>query len=168
MQTPSKELAKFKHQVEITIIEPDIEPLMSLRLLDFNRLKKGKHQIEVGFLKGACCSQPIRAVVENGLVKGFEVTPCRDSKKTSIKEIGDLFTLAAKKVSNAKPWMPMPIEEFVTKVEARAINMGTGAGCFWICIFNRCLFCCEPGATSPSSPSPTCWIETRQEDLVLL
>jgi hypothetical protein len=166
--THPKPIMTFDYTMEITVIEPVFEPSSSLNLLDISRLTKGKHKVEVGLLKGACCTKPIRVVIEKGLAVRFEVEPCRDSRKLATKEVTALFAHAAKKLGPVIQWEPLPVEDFFKGVMAREINVGTGAGCFWICISDWCLFCCKPFVTQPPSPYIDCWIETRKADLLAL
>ena len=61
----SKALLKFKRTVEVEVRLPEFEPLASLKSLDYRRLEKGNHTVEIGFLSGGCCRKLVRAVVKN-------------------------------------------------------------------------------------------------------
>src|SRR4029078_6211498 len=72
-------LAQFSVPMKVEIRQPEFEPLGALRSLDVQRLSRGNHKVEIGFFKGGCCRNLVRAVIRNGLVIGCEVEPCKDS-----------------------------------------------------------------------------------------
>src|SRR6476646_8345064 len=82
-KTPKKPpvLAKFSVPMKVEIRQPEFEALASLAALDLKRLQEGNHKIEIGFIKGGCCRKLVRAVINDGMVTGCEVEPCKGSGK---------------------------------------------------------------------------------------
>jgi hypothetical protein len=126
----------FRMKVEATI--PEFVALTSNRSLDFKRLGKGNHKIEVGYYKGGCCPKVVRAVIRNGMVTGLDVEPCKETKKPS-PEMNAIFKEADRRLRSGGKWQPVPIKDFV-KDAARFIT--TGGGCIMICVWGYCLLCC--------------------------
>lgn len=152
--------------IAATVIEPTFTAFKSLKHLDRVALQRGNHRLEVGYLKGGCCAKTVYAVLKKGVVERLEVAPCDDSEKASSKDFAAVFDIVAKRFAKQPAWEPLPIGDFIEQTLARRINIGTGAGCFWICIFSWCLFCCKPWVTNPPSPNPDCWIEGRASSLM--
>jgi hypothetical protein len=150
-----KLVAKLKLPVPVRVLEPTAEPLASLKMLDVERLRKGNHTIEVGFLHGGCCPKLVRAVIQHGMVTRLDTEPCKDSERAPSKEIVQLFEQVRRRIKAPRPWEPMPVEDFIKQAIARPTIWGTGAGCIYICILEWCLFCCLRNRTI------VCWIETR-------
>src|SRR6476659_2399754 len=65
---PAKPLATLTVPMKVEIRQPEFEPLSSLKALDMQRLSKGSHKVEVGFLKGGCCRNLVWAVIRDGMV----------------------------------------------------------------------------------------------------
>ena len=144
-------LAAFKFPMKVEVRAPEFEPLSSLSALDFARLSKGNHKIEIGFVDGGCCRKLVRAVVKNGWVTGCEVEPCKDSGKSISPEMMALFKQAQKKASAGKKWTPVPLRE-LTKSTAKMTNLIiVGGGCIFICFGHHCIMCCW-------WPTPHCFI----------
>src|SRR5215211_7898089 len=101
-------LASFKMPVKVEVRQPEFEPLSSLSALDLDRLSRGNHKVEIGFVHGGCCRQLVRAVVRNGMVTGCEVEPCEDSGIRPSKEMVAVFTQVQKRIK-PKKWTPIPI-----------------------------------------------------------
>src|SRR5438105_954647 len=107
-------LATLSAPMKVEFREPEFEPLGSLSALDFKRLSKGNHKIEIGFIKGGCSRNLVRAVVKNGLVTGCEVEPCKDSSVKAPKELLNLLAKAHKKIGASRRWKPIPVKQLVT------------------------------------------------------
>ncbi len=139
-----KVLASFKVPMRVEIRAPEFEPLSSLSALDTKRLSRGDHRIEIGFLKGGCCRNLVRAVVKNGMVIGCEIEPCGEtSARPPPPELRSVLAKARKKVAGGREWKPVPVEELI-RSSARMMDLIVivGGGCFFICIWNFCLMCC--------------------------
>jgi hypothetical protein len=134
-------LAKFAEPIRIEIRQPEFEPLASLALLDFKRLSKGNHKIEIGFIKGGCCPSPVRAVIKDGMVIGCEAKLCNAGKRVH-PELQKLFRKAHKKAAAGKKWQPMAIADLVRSREAMQNLILTGGGCIIITIWGWGLYCC--------------------------
>jgi hypothetical protein len=135
----SKALLKFKRTVEVEVRLPEFEPLASLKSLDYRRLEKGNHTVEVGFLSGGCCRKLVRAVVKNGMVTGFEVEPCKETRPASPELKATLKEAHRRLAKQIGKWQPFPISE-INKVAPLRISWG--GGCIQICEFGYCLTCC--------------------------
>jgi hypothetical protein len=162
MATPAKKakaaakpLAKFQFPMTAEVRIPDFTPFDSLKALDLDLLGKGKHRIEIGTMTGGCCRKLVYAVVKNGVVTAVEAEPCAEATRTPSKEVKALFAQARKSIKDPGKWEPIPVAKLADVVMLRPTKVGTGAGCFYICIWNYCLFCCYRGLDSG------CWIETR-------
>lgn len=155
-----KLVVKFKQTVNVEIIVPTFVPLATVKLLDVQKLSKGSHTIEVGFLEGGCCPKLVRAVIRNGMVARFDVEPCDDTTRLIPREMSPdiaAIVVKAKKMVRKHEWKPVPVGQFVDNITRDGEyppRIGTGAGCFYICLGHYCLFCCwnVPGF---------CWIEER-------
>jgi hypothetical protein len=150
----SRVLAEISVPVKVEIREPDFEPLASLGALDLKRLQKGKHKIEIGFIKGGCCRKLVRAVIKDGMVTGCEVEPCKESGKAgkTPPELLVVLAEARKKVTGGKKWKPIPVAELVTSnAIMRDLIIIVGDGCIYMCIFGFCFLCCM-------DPTPHCFV----------
>jgi hypothetical protein len=146
-------LASFTVPMKVEIRQPEFEPLKSLAALDVERLSRGNHKIEIGFIKGGCCPHLVRAVIKNGMVTGCEVEPCKeDSRKAPPPELLALLEKARKKIQAGRKWQPIPVRELVTS-SARMLDLIVivGGGCIFICIWGHCIMCCW-------WPRPHCFI----------
>jgi hypothetical protein len=137
----SKPLLSFRHKVDIEVGLLEFQPLESVKFLDYRRYEKGKHRVEIGFVEGGCDRKLVRAIVTHGMVTGFDVEPCAESKfvpggmKAILEEV-------RKRVSaKAHPWRPIPISD-LAKVPARELL--ESVGCFRVCETNGafCYICC--------------------------
>ena len=140
----SATLATFTVPMKVEVRAPEFEPLSSLAALDVDRLRRGKHKVEIGFLKGGCCRRLVRAVVEHGLVIGCEVEPCKEtSDQPPPPELRAVLAKARKKVLAGRTWKPLPVAQLVGS-SARMLDLLiiVGGGCIFICIFNHCIMCC--------------------------
>lgn len=160
----AKLVAKFKHPMTVEIIVPKFVPLVAVSTLDVQKLSKGSHTIEVGFLEGGCCPKMVRAVIRNGMVARLDVEPCEESEKLTQKEMPReiaAIVAKAKKFAVKSPWTPIPVKEFVSNIARQSYppRAGTGAGCFYVCIWHYCIFCCYWNFPF------FCWIETRKPDV---
>jgi hypothetical protein len=162
----AKLVAKFKHPMTVEIIVPSFVPLAAASTLDVQKLSKGSHTIEVGFLEGGCCPKMVRAVIRNGMVTRLDVAPCEDSEQLLPKEMSrDIAAIVAKakKLAVKNPWKPVPVREFVGNIarlnDSYPPRAGTGAGCFYICVWHYCIFCCYWNFPF------FCWIERRKPDV---
>lgn len=159
-------VATFKHPMNVEIIAPVIVPLAALKTLDLQKLGKGSHTIEVGMLEGGCCPKLVRAVIRGGIVTKLEVEPCEESEQVRLKDMPrDVAAMIAKakRKLGRNPWTPVPIREFVTNMARQSGSYppraGTGAGCFYICLWHYCVFCCYWNWPY------FCWIERRKPDV---
>jgi len=154
----------FEHPLKIEVYVPEFEPLSAIDFLDAGKLSNGDHRVEIGFFKGGCCKKLVHAVIKNGMVVGIEAERCEDSEEEVSEEILTLFSHVAKKLEHSEHWKPVPVEEFLIMAKDGSYppRAGTGAGCFYICLWHYCLFCCLSTATSSF---PTCWIERRKPDV---
>jgi len=137
-------LARFTAPMRVEVREPEFEPLSSLKALDTERLRRGKHKIEIGFVKGGCCRSLVRAIVKNGLVTGCEIEPCEEVQEKPVPpELRAALAKARKKVLAGRRWKPIPVAELV-RSSARMIDLLiiVGGGCIFICIFDHCIMCC--------------------------
>jgi hypothetical protein len=157
-------VARFKHPTTVEIIAPAFVPLAALKMLDVRKLSKGSHTVEVGFLEGGCCPKLVRAVIHNGIVTKLDVEACEDSERVMLKDLPrDVAAVVAKakREVGKYPWKPIPLGEFVAiarQTGSYPPRWGIGVGCFYICFWHYCLFCCwyVPGF---------CWIERRKPDV---
>jgi len=156
----------FEHPLKIEVYLPDFEPLSSLDALDATKLAKGDHRIEIGFMKAGCGKEPVSAVIKDGMVVGVEADGCQSSEVEASEEVAALVAHAVKELEGLDYWKPVPVGEFLAMVQQGSYppRGGTGAGCFYICLWTYCLFCCKSTA---KSPGPTCWIERRKPDVIM-
>jgi hypothetical protein len=164
----AKVVGRFRHAVNVEILMPRFVPLASVASQDVQKLSKGRHKIEVGFMEGGCCPKLVRAVIGNGMVTGFEVDPCEDSEKVLPKAMSkDTAQLVAKarRLVGQNEWEATPVREFVKAVAQQTGSypdrIGWGAGCIYICHGFYCLFCCFNIFSGPFG----CWIERRKPDV---
>ena len=161
-------VATFKHPVTVKVIVPTFVPLASLTTQDVQKLSKGRHKIEIGFMEGGCCPKLVHAVIRNGMVTGIEVEPCEKSErvlpKEMSKEMSKVFAEARRRIEQ-NPWQPVPVAELIDNVAMATgrypTRIGWGAGCIYVCIWHYCLFCCLRGNRI------VCWIEPRKPDVIM-
>jgi hypothetical protein len=157
MAKPSKKtrvLAELSTPMKVQIRQPEFEPLASLKALDVKRLSRGNHKIEIGFVKGGCCRNLVRAVIKDGMVTGCEIEPCKDSGKAgqAPPELLAVLAKARKKIAGGKKWKPIAVSQLV-RSNARMLDLIiiVGGGCIFICIWHFCIMCCW-------YPRPHCFI----------
>ena len=162
----AKLVAKFKHPMTVEIIVPAFVPLAAASSLDVQKLSKGSHTIEIGFLEGGCCPKLVRAVIRNGVVSRLDVESCEDSERVMPREMSrDIAAIVSKaqKLATKYPWKPVPVKEFVGSIAQQTGSYppraGWGAGCFYICLGYYCIFCCYWNLPF------FCWIERRKPDV---
>src|SRR4051812_23594205 len=151
---PARALATFTVPMKVEIRQPEFEPLTSLAALDVRRLSKGNHKIEVGFLKGGCCRNLVRAVIRDGMVTGFEVDACKETRKSTPPgpEVVRVLQQARRKLDAGQKWKPIPVTQLV-RSSARELGLiiVIGGGCIFICVWDHCILCCW-------WPRPHCFI----------
>jgi hypothetical protein len=137
-------LATFTAPMKVEIRQPEFEPLASLRSLDAKRLSSGNHKVEIGFVKGGCCRNLVRAVIRNGLVIGCEMEPCEQTGRAAPAELLRVFAKARRKIAAGRKWKPIPVSQLV-KSNAAMMNLLiiVGGGCIYICCFGYCIMCCS-------------------------
>jgi len=136
-------LAQFSVPMKVEIRQPEFEPLGSLRSLDVQRLSRGNHKVEIGFVKGGCCRNLVRAVIRNGLVIGCEVEPCKDSNTAAPPEVARVIAKARSRITAGRKWKPMPVAQFLrSSASTMDLLIIIGGGCIFICCFGHCIMCC--------------------------
>jgi hypothetical protein len=139
-----RSLAAFNHPVHVTVSKPQFELLASIKELDLAKLAKAaRADIEIGYVKGDCCQQLVRATIRKGMVTGLVVDPCSDRKpERAPPELIRLLKTAKRRIGGSKrpPKFPMPVASFMSN--ARIISVDT-ITCIQICIFGWCIQCCE-------------------------
>jgi len=156
-------VATFRHPMTVEVIAPTFVPLTSLVTQDVQKLSKGSHKIEIGFMEGGCCPKMVHAIIRKGMVTRIEVEPCEHSEqvlpKAMSKEMSEVVAQARRKIEQ-DPWQPVPVAELIDSIamdSSYPTRIGWGAGCIYICVWHYCLFCCiRP---------PRCWIERRKPDV---
>jgi hypothetical protein len=161
-------VVSFTHTFEVSVYEPVFTPNTMLTFLDIAKFTQGSHKIEIGHIEGECCQKRLYAIVRRGKVVRIEAEKC---KEMEAEEITDDMKSIFEKVSlemarKYGTWTPMPVKELIDNVVARRYDtiFGTGAGCFYICIWSYCLFCCRATA---HNPYPSCWTERRKPYVVM-
>jgi hypothetical protein len=144
-------LARVTVPATVEIRQPEFERLSSLAALDLKRLSKGNHKIEIGFVKGGCCRNLVRAVIRDGLVVGCEAEPCKESRQGTPPELMKAFSQAHAKLTRGKKWKPIPVAELVRSSAAMEGLIIWGGGCILICAWGYCFMCCW-------WPRPHCFI----------
>jgi len=147
MPKPAKNgrvLASFTVPMKVEIRRPEFEPFESLRALDVERLSKGNHKIEIGFIKGGCCPHLVRAVIKKGMVTGCEVEPCKEhATKVASRELLAAVEKACKQIQAGRDWEPMPVGEFINNsARMRDLIIIVGNGCIIVIIGLYLIFCC--------------------------
>ena len=148
----SKVAAEFSAPVKVQVRLPEFEPLASLKSLDVKRLSKGNHKIEIGFVKGECCRNLVRAIVKDGMVTGCEIEGCKGLPKTAPpRELLAIVDKARKKAARGQKWKPIPVAQLV-RSNRRILDLiiVIGGGCILICIWGHCILCCW-------NPRPHCF-----------
>ena len=137
-------LAAFTVPMRVEIRQPEFEPLATLAALDVERLSRGNHKIEIGFIKGGCCRHLVRAVIKRGMVTGCEIEPCEESEGMSVPpELVKLLAQARKRVQGGRTWQPIPVGQFITSsARMRDLIIIIGGGCIYVCIWDFCFMCC--------------------------
>src|SRR3954468_22598294 len=112
---PAPPLATFRVPMKVEIRQPEFERLASLSALDVKRLSKGSHKVEVGFLTGGCCRNLVRAVIRDGLVTGFEVEACKETRTSSPPPPNLLRVLQQprRKIDAGRKWKPIIVAQLV-------------------------------------------------------
>ncbi len=151
----------FNKAVPVEVHAPKLDVLDSVALLDPEKLSRGVHRIEIGTLRGAPCKSMAYAVVRDGMVVGIEAEGCDATDKNIPKEVAELFREALGKLDVPRPAKPEEVVVFLSKLRS-GITIEVW-GCFWICVFQWCFFCCTDVA---SGPGGKCWIETRKAALL--
>ena len=65
-----------------TTVQPGIPELLdTIDLLDLGKLKRGRHKISVGHVRGGCCPAKVVATVRGGNVVDVDVKACKDRKE---------------------------------------------------------------------------------------
>jgi hypothetical protein len=148
----SKAAAEFSATVKVQVWLQEFEPLASLKSLDFKRLSKGNHKIEIGFVKGGCCRNLVHAIVKDGMVTGCEIEGCKGFPKTAPpRELLAVIDKARKKAAHGRKWKPIPVAQLVSSNARIHDLIIIGGGCILICIWGYCLMCCW-------YPRPHCFI----------
>lgn len=130
---------KFTYPAQVEVHRLKLEPLASLKSLDFTRLRKGSHKIEVGFVSGGCCRKLVRAAVRNGMVTALEVESCKAGRPLSPQLAAIAKAVQRRVRARRRKWQPVPIDEFVKQPQ----NVADDNGCFHFCWFNICVYCCN-------------------------
>ncbi len=159
-------IASFEHTFKIEVYVPVFEPMASLGVIDTKTLAKGSHRIEIGHMSGGCCRKLVYAILEKGTVTRIEAEECKEDGTEVSKEAKEIFEYVLKLPELQGSWEPMPVKKFfaMAKNGSYPPRAGTGAGCFYICAGEYCLFCCAP---SPTRPNISCWIERRKPDVIM-
>jgi hypothetical protein len=125
----------FEHsfKAKVTVMAPEFEYLTTLEFLDVSKLSKGKHKIDVGYLKGSCGKRLVKAVIDKGMITSFEIDPCKGSEPPA-PALATLFKIAQGKLKagNGSNKLPVPVADFM----ARKIEIGWADWCIWIIIEN--------------------------------
>jgi hypothetical protein len=153
MAKVAKRSVEFKVTTKVQVRAPEFEPLRSLAALDTDRLSRGNHKIEIGFVKGGCCRNLVRAIVKNGRVTGCEIEPCDETtSRPPSSDFRRVLEKARKKLTGGKKWQPIPVTQLVRSNNRQLIDLIiVGGGCFFICIWSHCLMCCW-------HPFPHCFV----------
>ncbi len=126
----------FTHEIKIEVHIPKLEPLASLKSLDFGRLSKGTHKIEVGFISGGCCPKLVQAVVKNGMVTKLELEPCKDAKRLTPEMAAIAKEVRRQVLARGKgKWQPVPLTKFADSPAGQLDETWR-----W-CWFNVCFIC---------------------------
>ncbi|HEX4159620.1 MAG TPA: hypothetical protein VHY79_14215 [Rhizomicrobium sp.] len=144
-RSPKKQrvLASFEVPVKVEVREPQFETLKTLAALDVERLSKGNHKIEIGFIKGGCCPFLMRAIVRNGMVTGAEVEPCeKHQAEAPPRDLLAVLEKVRKRVAAGRKWRPVPVDDLLRSRALIGQLMMEGCLCFPIYIFGHSLFCC--------------------------
>jgi hypothetical protein len=130
----------FAHAIKIEVHIPKLEPLASLKSLDFDRLSKGSHKIEVGFISGGCCPKLVRAVVRNGMVTKLEVEPCKDARPLTPGMAAIAKEVRRQVLARGEgKWQPIPLAKFAAQPVVQI------PGAWRWCWFDVCIICGEFG-----------------------
>jgi hypothetical protein len=134
----------FQRTLEVDVYLPEFEALESLKSLDYGRLQKGMHKIEIGFLSGGCCRRLVNANIRNGMVTGFEVESCAESKSASGEVMAILKEARRRMLEKNGTWEPIPVAELA---RISGIDIFINGNCLIICAEPYfCFACCADGA----------------------
>ena len=134
---------EFTVPVKVQVRHPEFVPLATLASLDVDRLSRGSHKIEIGFMEGGCCRNLVRAVIRGGMVVGIEVEPCEETRGGKASpEVMKLFEQARRRLKVGGKWKPFPVSYLASRQRQRDLVIIIGGGCIFICIFDFCFMCC--------------------------
>ena len=140
-------LASFDFPVKVEVRKPEVQLNDSIGALDVERLSKGSHKIEIGFVKGGCCPQRVRAVIKRGMVIGCEVEPCSEQPTVALSpEFLALVDTATRQIQTGKKWQPIPVSEFVSSggsIVQGLIIETDDFSCIHIKVFFDEIICCQ-------------------------
>lgn len=139
----SKQTIKLNVDLEVTIEAAKFEPSANLDHIDVGRLSKKRAKIEAGEFIGDCCSTKVYGLAEGGIVRKIEFSKCKGSKRPpKFLEAPLAKAMAAIKPPGGGSFKPMPVAEFIRAARRRFIDIIIDGVCIYICIFDRCYFCC--------------------------
>lgn len=147
----------FRQEIEFEVYKPDFEALASNAFLDVEKLSTGRHRVPVGRMEGPCGDDTVFANIRDGQVINIEAEGCDRKGDPVPSDVLEVFALAHNTMAlSAKP--PEPIAAFLGDL----ISIDVW-GCFWICGFGYCLFCCTGDVIT--SGTSKCWVEKRKNSL---
>jgi hypothetical protein len=129
-----------------------LELLGSVRHLNLDRLARAtRAEVELGYVKSACCKRLVRAEVRKGMVTRIKLEPCGETKIKKTPELTRLVNTAIRRAAGRgrRPSFPLPLRTFMRS--AREIFEETII-CIHICFLGHCLWCCfywEGGGENP-------------------
>ncbi|MEZ5501076.1 MAG: hypothetical protein R3E77_16790 [Steroidobacteraceae bacterium] len=101
-----------------------------MRLIDQSTLSRGRHKIEVGYLKAPCCKRLVTAVVARGVITRLEVEPCSDTQPVPPEFRRPVDRALEKLRSRSKVPQKITFAAFA----AQKIDAGALFPCGWIII----------------------------------
>ncbi|MGA7751650.1 MAG: hypothetical protein WCB05_02425 [Candidatus Sulfotelmatobacter sp.] len=138
-----KSVLSFKYSVNVEVRLPEFEPLDSLKWLDYDRLQKGRHKVEIGFVVGGCCRRLVKTLIRDGMVTGLEVERCKQSRPASsgiATILKEARRLMAQKYGK---WKPIPVSRLA---QISGIDIFVDGHCIVICAEPYfCIACCFDG-----------------------
>ena len=142
-KTDSRPLLTFKHAVQVEVRPVDFQLFAAVKHLDVAKLSKSaRAKIELGFFETDCCRRVVRALVQQGMVVGLELEPCKDKAgKPPTADEQALIQAAIKRVRarRSRPFRPVELTRFLGNAVGLTIETIT---CTRICIFGICFVCC--------------------------
>lgn len=129
------------------------EPLDTIGLLDLGKLKRGRHKICVGHIRGGCCPAKAVAIVRGGEVVDVGVEACKD--RTKLSTVAQAILKEAKRRGHLRKrskWTPVLVDEFFASSKEMAKIIVSGwetddGGCAQICWGSGpildCVWCCR-------------------------